>query len=87
MNDIEKILKALANKRRLAIIKLLKHKKEATVGEIAETINLSFKATSRHLLQLYAVDILDREQRNVEIFYKLSNNLNHIVKYVSNSLG
>ncbi|TAL49012.1 ArsR family transcriptional regulator [Patescibacteria group bacterium] len=86
MKDIEKILKVLANKRRLAIIKLLKNRKEANVGEIAEGIKLSFKATSRHLLQLYAVDILEKEQRSLEIFYRLSANLNHIAKYVSNFL-
>ncbi len=71
--ELERILKALANKRRLAIISLLRKKKEANVGEIAEVIRLSMKSTSRHLSVLSLADILDREQRSSEVFYKLSN--------------
>ncbi len=47
--ELEKQLKALANRRRLAILKYLKSKREASVGDIAEEINLSFKSTSKHL--------------------------------------
>jgi DNA-binding transcriptional ArsR family regulator len=71
----ERILKALANRRRLAIIRHLKKHKDASVGDIAEAINLSFKATSKHLGILTAVDILEREQRNIQMFYALSNPL------------
>lgn len=70
--ELERILKALANKRRLAIISFLRKRKEANVGEVAETIHLSIKSTSRHLAVLSGVDILDREQRSSEVFYRLS---------------
>ncbi|MCK4592044.1 helix-turn-helix transcriptional regulator [Candidatus Parcubacteria bacterium] len=70
---LEKILKALANQRRLAILKFLKSKKEASVGDIASEINLSVKATSKHLYILSSIDILEKEQRSLQIFYKLSN--------------
>lgn len=70
--ELEKILKALANRRRLAIIKYLKEKGEAHVGEIARTINLSFRSTSKHLAILSAVDIVDYERRSLQIFYRLS---------------
>ena len=39
--------------------------------EIADHIGLSFKATSKHLGVLTAVDIVDREQRSLEMFYRL----------------
>jgi DNA-binding transcriptional ArsR family regulator len=70
--ELEKILKALANKRRLAILKFLKSKREAPVGEIAEKIHLSVKSTSKHLNRLSSVDILDKEQRSLQIFYRIS---------------
>ena len=70
--ELERILKALANKRRLAILSFLRKKKEANVGEIAVTIHLSIKSTSRHLAVLSGVDILDREQRSSEVFYKVN---------------
>jgi len=70
--DLERPLKALANRRRLAILRYLKKNKEASVGEIAGAIRLSFKSTSRHLAILAGSDILDREQRNLQIFYFIS---------------
>ena len=86
MKNLERLLKALANKRRLEIVRSLKHNKELSVGEIADLIKLSIKATSKHLSVLYNVDIVDKEQRSLQMFYKLSNNLHHIVKHISNSL-
>ncbi|MBI4262505.1 winged helix-turn-helix transcriptional regulator [Candidatus Uhrbacteria bacterium] len=71
MKALEKNLKAIANRRRLAILSYLKKNREATVGDIADTIHLSFTATSKHLGILFAVDILDKEQRSLEIYYRL----------------
>jgi DNA-binding transcriptional ArsR family regulator len=86
MKQIEKILKALANRRRLAIVKYLKRVREATVGEIAEEIKLSFKATSKHLGVLASADIVEKEQRSLQMWYCLAPRLNHLAKYISNSL-
>lgn len=72
MREYEKILKALANKRRLQIIKFLKEKKEANVGEIADHLKLSFKATSKHLTVLSGADIVEKEQRSLSAFYSLA---------------
>lgn len=86
IKGVEKVLKVLANKRRLAIIKYLKKSKEAKVGDISEEIKLSFKATSKHLNLLFNADIVEKEQRSLQMWYKLSPSLNHISKYISNSL-
>jgi DNA-binding transcriptional ArsR family regulator len=89
MKEIERILKALANKRRLAIIRHLMKKREDTVGNIAEGIGLSLKATSKHLSILLAANIVDKEQRSLEMWYTLSSRRHVIVrftsKYISNS--
>jgi len=69
---LERVCKAVANRRRLAIIAFLKHNGEALVGDIAHAIKLSFKATSKHLGVLFAVDAVDREQRGMEMWYRLS---------------
>ncbi len=82
MKHHEKTLKALANKRRLEIVKYLKGKKEANVGDIAEHIELSFKSTSRHLAILHSADILEKEQRNVLVFYSLAPKLVSMAKSV-----
>ncbi|MEK7496518.1 MAG: metalloregulator ArsR/SmtB family transcription factor [Patescibacteria group bacterium] len=72
---LERLFKAVANERRLVIIDYLKKHKQATVGEIAAHLKLSFAATSRHLSLLYNVDILEREQKSLEIYCSLSNKL------------
>lgn len=72
MNDLEKTLKALANRRRLAIVLYLKKNREAPVGEIARELKISFKATSKHLGILLAADIVERDQRSLQGFYRLA---------------
>lgn len=70
--ELEKTLKAVANKRRLAIFYCLRGRKEMSVGSIAKQIKLSFRSTSKHLSILYTSGLLDREQRNISMFYRLS---------------
>lgn len=84
--ELERVLKALANKRRLAIISFLRKNKEANVGDIAETINLSIKSTSRHLAVLFGADILDKEQRSSEVFYSLNTDIPDIFSTLIKSL-
>lgn len=79
---MEKNLKALANRRRLAILKYLRKNKEASVAELAHEIDLSFKATSKHLIILSAIDIVEKEQRSLQMFYRLSTNQKPPVKYI-----
>ena len=72
MKATEKILKALANRRRLMILKLLDKTTKLAVGDIAKEIKLSFKATSKHLGLLRAADIIEREQVSSQMYYSLS---------------
>ncbi|MEK7115543.1 MAG: metalloregulator ArsR/SmtB family transcription factor [Patescibacteria group bacterium] len=73
--EIERCLKALANIRRLSIVRYVKKENESNVSDIANEIKLSFAATSRHLNLLASADILDREQRGLEMFYYISQSL------------
>jgi len=89
MRQLERIFKGLANQRRLAIIRLLAKEGEFTVAEIARRIRLSFTATSKHLGILYRLDILDRRQKSLMVFYRLANNpprlLQQVLVTISNS--
>ena len=82
MKDLERIYKAFANRRRLAIVQYHKKNREATVGAIAGRINLSFKATSKHLGLLASADILDKEQRSLEMYYRIASDLHPHAKQV-----
>ncbi len=72
MRELEKSLKALANRRRLGILKYLKAQGEAAVADIASEIHISFKATSKHLGVLHGADIVEREQKSAQVFYHLA---------------
>ena len=62
MKNLERTMKAFANRRRLAIVRYLKRNRKATVNDISHEIKLSFKATSKHLGILSGAGIVDREQ-------------------------
>ena len=83
--ELERIFKALANRRRLAMLRYIKEHREASVGEIAEYMKLSFKATSKHLALLAAADLLEKEQRSVQMFFSLSPNIPDIARRALNS--
>ena len=86
MKDLEKTLKALANRRRLTVLKYLKNNKEASVGEIAGVLDVSFKATSKHLSVLHAADIVDRNQRSSQMIYRLTDTHKPAVSRILNLL-
>jgi len=73
--ELERVLKALANKRRLNILAFLSAKKEASVGQISEHLKLSFKATSKHLSVLFGAGVVDKEQRSVQVIFSLADKL------------
>ena len=82
MKQLERIFKGLANRRRLAIIRLLSKKKELSVADIAREINLSFTSTSKHLGLLRHLDIVDRKQESLTVYYRLADPLPPLIKLV-----
>ncbi len=82
MKELERNLKALANRRRLAILKYLKENREASVGDIAAEINLSLKATSKHLGVLAAADIVEKDQRSSQVFYRLASPVKSAARHI-----
>ena len=80
--ELERKLKALANRRRLAILKFLNKTTKASVGNIAREIKLSFKSTSRHLSVLLLVDIVEKDQQGLMAFYSLVTPVSHPTKQI-----
>ncbi len=73
MELLEKQLKALANSRRLGILRFLEQVGKASVSDISREIKLSFKATSKHLIILRAGELVESEQQSLMVFYSLHN--------------
>ena len=86
MRDLERLLKAVANRRRLAILRYLKGHREAAVGDIVSEIKASFKATSKHLSILSAAALVEREQRRLQGIYRLAPVRVALVRHLLNLL-
>jgi DNA-binding transcriptional ArsR family regulator len=79
-----RIFKALGNLNRLRIIRYLHpHGKEA-VGMIAEHIRLSPKSTSKHLIHLERLGILESEGKDGRVFYSINSRVKLPIKEVLN---
>lgn len=86
MKELERTLKALSNKRRLAILKCLQGTKEMSVSALAGAIKLSFKSTSRHLTVLRNADIVEGNQRSLSVFYSLVKEQSPVARFIISKL-
>ena len=68
MEREEKVLKALANKKRLSILEMLKSSSHGiSVKEIAKKIKLSQPSTSKHLSKLEVVNLIKKNRKGMYI--------------------
>lgn len=61
MRELEKVLKAIADKNRIRIVKLLE-KKKMCVCELAHILEITQPSVSRHLKKLRAAGFIESEQ-------------------------
>ncbi|KKU94331.1 MAG: hypothetical protein UY26_C0002G0113 [Candidatus Jorgensenbacteria bacterium GW2011_GWA1_48_13] len=66
------VFKALSNVNRLKIIRLLSKGGALNVGGIAEELNISPKATSKHLIILHNLDVLESVGKEGHVLYSLN---------------
>lgn len=66
-----RLLKALANERRLSILCLL-GRGEIRVGDLADAVGLSQSALSQHLARLRAEGLVRTRRDGLTIFYRLA---------------
>jgi ArsR family transcriptional regulator len=82
MQYLEKIFRALANHKRLEIIRLLGDMRPRPVVAIAEKIKLSQKSTSKHLIMLAQLDILEKERHANMVHYSLNKSLPRLAQLI-----
>ena len=69
------IFKALGNYNRIKIIGMLHSGNFMSVTEISEKIGISLKSTSKNLIILQNLDILESEGRDNHVWYRLNRSL------------
>ena len=75
MTENERILKALANRRRLTMVAYLKRHRDATVGRLAALLKVSFPTASKHLALLGAAQVVEYERRRLQVYYRLAEDM------------
>jgi len=70
--QLEELFKAVANRRRVFILRYLRRVREASVGDIASHLKLSLSTTSRHLNTLERSGFLFERQKSLTVFYSIN---------------
>ncbi len=65
------VFKALANERRMMIIKLLTSKRMPVIN-LSTKLKLSFKSVSKHLQKMEREGLVSKKQEGKYMYYKLS---------------
>ncbi len=71
--ELVRLFKAVANKRRLEILRLLITEGEKSVSGVSEHLGISYVSASRHLLQLERVGLLKNRQQSLWVYYSINN--------------
>ncbi len=79
--ELEKILKGVANHRRVQIIDLLDRQTELSVFEITEHISIDFRTVSEHLRKLTLADIVMKRNDGASVRHALTKRGKDILKF------
>lgn len=72
MELVLKVFKAVANQRRLHILRLLMKEGELPVSVVSRKIGISFTSTSKHLLKLENVGLIRRRETKNWVYYSIN---------------
>jgi len=73
MNYVLQLFKAVANERRLKMVKVLLEKGELSIGEIAEELRIPLATCCRNLKILEKAYVVLSRYKNGKALYKLNN--------------
>ena len=73
LRELEHIFRVLSGRKRLEILRLMLDGKSRAVGEVAVAVKLSLKSTSKHVILLAQVGLLDRRRGGFSVYYQLAN--------------
>lgn len=83
--DWTKIFKGLGNENRIKIVKFLYPNKVFTVTELKDKLGISFKWTSKNLVDLEKIGILESQGMHGHVGYRLNSPLPRKIEQVINS--
>ena len=82
VKKLERIIKGVANHRRLQILELLEKKPELSVQEISERLKSEMKNISAHVGKMAVAGLLIKRSDSKSVRHKLTNRGINILKFV-----
>jgi len=79
---LERIIKGVANHRRIQILELLEKTPELSLQEISETLNINFKTASEHLRRLAIAGLVRKRSQGASVRHKLTKRGKDILKFL-----
>ncbi len=80
--NLERIVKGVANHRRIQILDLMKTKPELSVLEISEVLKINFKTASEHIRRLAIAGLVMKRNAGNSVRHKLSERGKTILKFL-----
>ena len=66
------VFRGLGNQNRLQILEILTKTKSMSVSELSEKLHITLKNTSRNLIILLNLDLVEFQGRNSRVYYNLN---------------
>ena len=79
---LERIMKGVANHRRIAILSLLEREPELSVEDISERFDVSMKTTSEHIRRLAIAGLVMKRYAGRWVRHKLTDRGRHILAFL-----
>jgi len=80
--ELERIMKGVANHRRIEILEILGKRPEMSVAELADKLKLNFKTASEHIRRLAISGLLMKRSDGHNIRHKLTKRGELILKFL-----
>jgi len=80
--QLERIVKGVANHRRIEILELLKKRPELSVADVSEVLNVNFKTISEHIRRLAIAGFVLKRSDGNNVRHKLTNRGLTILKFL-----
>lgn len=80
--QLERIVKGVANHRRIEILELLKNNPELSLEKISEKLNVNFKTLSEHIKRLAAAGFVLKRYEGHNVRHKITNRGVIILKFL-----
>jgi len=80
--QLERIVKGVANHRRIEILELLKKKPELSLADISEILNVNFKTISEHIKRLAVAGFILKRYEGHNVRHKLTDRGLVVLKFL-----